>query len=297
MFKKLTKKQIRILVNRAVSALVLYCKKHNRHFIVTGVSGGLDSAVVIALASRACKLAKKQGFDLTSVGLIIPCHSSLDSQIFTKKVIAKFGAKEIIINLTDVYDFAKSDVLNNLDKQLEMLKPADELVDRIAQGNVKARLRMALGTYHVARRLSGMVLSTDNLSEYWMGFWTICGDVGDYGMVQNVMKGLELYDVARYLGVPQEILDAKPDDGLGVAGGDEDQLGAPYEVIDKIMIKLIEGGFDINGEMSQLNNLPKINGISKDLVYQIAHRVMITAFKRRGVINLSRQELGLDPIK
>jgi NH3-dependent NAD+ synthetase len=72
-------------------------------------------------------------------------------------------------------------------------------------------MRMAFGTYHIARMMKGMVLSTDNLSEYWMAFWTLHGDVGDFGMIQMMLKGLELYDLARYLGVPSEIIAARPE--------------------------------------------------------------------------------------
>ena len=128
---------------------------------------------------------------------------------------------------------------------------------------------MLCGTYHAARMLKGVVLSTDNLSECWMAFWTLHGDVGDFGIIHNLMKGLELYDVARYLGVPEEIIAAKPDDGLGVAEGDEDQIGAAYPAVDKIMAKLIQAGFDPDGEIYQLENLPDI-GMQKEPVLKIA---------------------------
>jgi len=155
---------------------------------------------------------------------------------------------------------------------------------------------MMLGTYHVARMIKGIVLSTDNLSEFWMAFWTICGDVGDYGMIQQLLKGLELSELAIYLGVPEEIVAAKPDDGLAIAGGDEDQLGAAYPVIDQIMIKLVQSGFDPDGEMDQLDSLPQISGFDQDLVHGLARRALIGSYKRKGTVILSRTYLGLPEV-
>jgi len=150
--------------------------------------------------------------------------------------------------------------------------------------------------YHIARMLGGIVLSTDNWSEKITGFWTICGDVGDYGMIQNLLKGDELYEIAEYLGVPQEIIDARPDDGLGVTtGGDEGQLGAPYTVVDKVMISLMSRGFDPDGDMSQLHNLPAVEGVPEEVVSKLANRSLANSYKRR-TINLTREQLGLPAV-
>jgi len=139
----------------------------------------------------------------------------------------------------------------------------------------------------------GMVLSTDNLSEYWMAFWTICGDVGDFNVIQNIMKGMELYDIALYLGVPEKIIQAKPSDGLKVAGTAEDQLGADYRKIDTIMVGLIQQGFDPDGSFAQLDNLPDLDGVAQ----RIAIKSLKGAYKRRGTFIVPREELGLPAIK
>jgi NAD+ synthetase len=222
-----------------------------------------------------------------------------------QKAIEKFGAQEIYIDLTSVCDFITEEIphLNaQIRKVLKTTKGQNSLnnwswSEKISSGNIKARLRMMLGTYHVARMLGGMVLSTDNLSEYMMGFWTINGDVGDFGIIQHVFKGLELYDVARYLGVPKEIIAAKPDDGLGVAGGDEDQLGAAYPILDQVMIRQIQAGFDLNGGWEQMKTLKNIKGVPEKVVKRLCERALGTAYKRRGTITLNREDLGLPPIK
>ncbi|MBT6690891.1 MAG: NAD(+) synthase [Chloroflexi bacterium] len=304
----LSRDQIRTVVDRGAQSLLDYCRLHNIHYLVTGQSGGLDSAVTLGFAQRACQLAEANNFQLTSVGLIMPCHSDESAERLGMKAIEKFGAKQMIIDLTPTFDhaFNNSSLMSHTDIQVRQIlketggdKSLTEWTwsQKIAQGNIKARLRMMYGTYHVARMMQGMVLSTDNLSEFWMAFWTINGDVGDYGIVQQIMKGLELYQIAEYLGVPDEILEAKPDDGLNVGNGDADQLGADYPTIDRIMVHLIQQGFDPDGSMDQLDGLPAIDGVHYHIVRSIAERCLRGAFKRHGTIILSRENLDLPPIK
>ena len=147
--------------------------------------------------------------------------------------------------------------------------------------------------YHIAQLTGGLVVSTDNLSEYWMGFWTICGDVCDYYPILNVLKGSEIYDIASYIGVPEEILCAEPADGLGISSTDAQQIGAKYPVVDRIMIALLNQGFKLNGSLEQLDHLPRIKGIDPIVIKQIAQRALANEFKRRGPIVLTRKDLGL----
>ena len=303
----LSRDQAREVIQRGSRALFDYCKAHNIHYVVTGSSGGLDSAVTLGFAQQACDLAALEGYNLTSVGLILPCHSDEKAERLGMAAIKKFGAEQVISDLTPAFDhaFTGSPLIVHTDIQvrqiLERTSGDKQLHDwvwssKIAQGNIKARMRMMYGTYHVARMLQGMVLSTDNLSEFWMAFWTICGDVGDYGIIQQVLKGLELKQIASVLGVPQEIIDARPDDGLGIAGGDEDQLGASYPIVDKVLVSLIQQGFDPDGSLDQLNDLPTVNDVEPEVVRNLARRTLLGAYKRHGTIILSRKDLGLEAI-
>lgn len=305
---KLTKSQIKGTVEKAAWLLFKYCVKNNIHFLVVGSSGGLDSAVTLGLAKMACDLAKDAGYPLFVVGLIMPCHSTPDSVRLGRMAIEKFGAHEVYIDLSSIFDEAMDDgsVFKRTNAQLkdvvykagmtEYFTQNDwAWTERVAQGNIRARMRMMFGTYHVARMLRGMVLSTDNLSEFWMAFWTICGDVGDFGMIQQILKGLELYDIAEFIGVPEDILKAKPDDGLGIAGGDADQLGAEYPIVDRVMISLIQQGFDPDGSLDQ--EVPEVKGIRQEVVLSIADRAVRGSFKRNGTITLTREQLGLPAIR
>lgn len=306
---RLSTEQITRVVENGARALSDYCQKSNIHYVVVGSSGGLDSAVTLGFAERASQMAFSHGFKLTLVGLIMPCESKPWAEKLGREAIQRFNAKEIRINLTDFLHFATApgELVSRVDKQVKRILEETGSVaalsewdksKKVAQGNIRARLRMMFGVYHVARMMKGMVLSTDNLSEFWMAFWTICGDVGDFGIIQQILKGLELYDIARYLGVPKRIIEARPDDGLEVSdGGDEGQLGASYPVLDRVMIQLIQKGFDPDGSLKQIQNLPEVSGAPSHVVRALATRSLLGAYKRKGTIVLSRKELGLLPIR
>lgn len=290
----LTQEQIATVIQNASQKLADYCLQHDLHAVVTGVSGGLDSAVTLGLSAKAQEICRQQGHTVKNVGLILPCHSDPEHAVLGKKVIQTFQAELLEIDLSGVFDFVEKAILRPIADQLSDLHTSDRDMNyRTAQGNVKARMRMAFGTYYVANMINGMVLSTDNYSEMMMGFWTLHGDVGDFGMIQNLWKGTELPQIAEALGVPQEVIDAAPTDGLNVLpGGDEAQLGAKYQEVDEIIRKLQEQGIDLDGSPDQLNALPDI-GYDATLVRKIAIRALKNAFKRKNPLNLSREELGL----
>lgn len=292
---ELTNRQIGEIVSIASKKLAEYCIEADIHHTVTGVSGGLDSAVTLALSQKACEYAYTKGYSLKSIGLILPCHSDPYDAVLAKRVIKKFGAELIEIDLSGVFDKIEKGMLHPLAEELvQYHHEAKSMRYRTSQGNVKARLRMALGTYYTANMVNGLVLSTDNYSEYWMGFWTLHGDVGDYGMIQELWKGDELTQLARYLEVPEDVIMAVPKDGLGILdGGDEEQLGASYKVVDRILKELLKNGIDLNGPISQLDSLPKIEGVENSLVRKIAERAIRNAFKRKSPVIITRKELGL----
>jgi|CXWL01.1.fsa_nt_gi NAD+ synthase len=294
----LTPQQLQTIVTRAAKRLANYCMDFGIYRTITGISGGLDSAVTLALSQKAVEYAAKKGYKIQSLGLILPCHSDPDHAVLAKKVIKKFGAELLEIDLTGIFDHIETNLLKPVAEELvDYYSGANTARYRTAQGNVKARLRMSLGTYYVANMVNGLVLSTDNYSEYWMGFWTLHGDVGDYAMIQELWKGSELTQLAEYLGVPQEVINAAPTDGLGItAGGDEAQLGAPYHVVDQVLQTLITSGIDLNGPLAQLKKLPPVKGVSEELVKKIAERALRNGFKRRNPLHLHRQDLGLEKI-
>jgi NAD+ synthetase len=172
-----------------------------------------------------------------------------------------------------------------------------------AAGNIKVRLRM-ISLYHIAQLTGGLVVSTDNLSELWMGFWTLNGDVGDYSPIQNIWKGLEEYTIAKALGVPEESLKAIPTDGLDIIpnGTDEDQLGLPYIELDQVIVRLLQNKFDgTNGcsqdeQKSLIAKIASETGLTDDKVAHVASQLAKTHFKRHWPKMVGRDEVGLTSI-
>ena len=284
----LTKKQIETVIKNASQALAKYCMEAGIHNTVTGISGGLDSAVTLALAGKAAEYAYKKGFVIKNIGLILPCQSDPKHAVLAKKVIKKFNAELIEIDLSKVFENIDKSVLKPLsDELLEYHLDEHKFKYRTSRGNIKARLRMALGTYFVANMVNGLVLSTDNYSEYWLGFWTLHGDVGDFGMIQGLWKGTELIQIAEYLGVAREVISAAPTDGLDILpGGDEAQIGAPYDVVDRVLREAMRRGIELNGSIVQLKKIPPVKGVDQETVLKILKRSLGNSFKRKNPLNL-----------
>ena len=266
---------------------------------------GLDSSVIAGLFSGIS--------GIKPIALILPCESSPDDERIAKTVLKHFKIPWIKVDLTDSYRYLKNDYSNKnkVDSQLEELvtKYGDSKMmnyaksrERFALWNIKVRLRMTT-LYHVAQLTGGVVVSTDNFSEWWMGFWTLNGDVGDFSPIQQIFKGIELYEIARALGVPKESIDAKPTDGLNIVpgGGDEDQLGLPYDKLDPVIIELLKADYD-NWNVSRGDKGEIALKIAKKLNYpldkitHIANQMRNTYFKRRVPVQVKRENIGLPEI-
>jgi NAD+ synthetase len=159
---------------------------------------------------------------------------------------------------------------------------------KIRMGNVKARMRM-LYLYDLAQSSSGMVLSTDNYTELLLGFWTLHGDVGDYGMIQNLWKS-EVYDMARYLASEMDdtnaaeallsCVDAVATDGLGITNSDLDQLkAASYAVVDEILIDYLRYPHKYDG----------------DNLHPVIERHLQSDYKRENPYNIPREYITDEP--
>ncbi|MFA5020971.1 MAG: NAD(+) synthase [Patescibacteria group bacterium] len=303
------------IVRRARQWLFTYCRRNGIHYLVVPSSGGRDSAVTLGLTKEACELAAKHGYQLTSIGVTLPCHTPKKVTKLGQLAIRTFGAEELgPVDLSVYFDLltecfgdawtSKDDSLEGGIKRILRVKGDQSGLAnwrwnaRVASGNIKARLRM-ITAYHIAKMFgSAVVMSTDNLSEFWMAFWTICGDVGDIGLIQNLLKGIEVEPLAVYLGVPKQILAQAPDDGNGVkGGGDAAQLGAVYPELDRIMVGLIQQGFNMDGSMRQLAKLPIVMNSDVQVVRLLATRAIKGAYKRRGPVSPTRVQLGLPSIK
>ena len=301
---KLTKEKCLEVIKNIRREIQDYFKKNNLKYAVFGKSMGLDSSVIAGLLSDIA--------GVQPIGVIMPIESDPEDERIAKIVLKHFDLPFLKIDLTNEYRLVadKFYQTGSLDEQLlKKLSQSDSLLrkrieerKKYALGNIKVRLRM-ITLYHISQLTGGIVISTDNYSEYWMGFWTLHGDVGDFAPIQQIFKGIELYDIAKALGVPQESIEARPTDGLNVipGGGDEDQLGLPYNKLDPVILELLKAKYHLHltNERQKSALYKKIADKLKIPVLRIKHvakQMETSYYKRRVPIEISREKIGLSSI-
>jgi NAD+ synthase len=189
---------------------------------IVGISGGVDSAVVAHLIKRA--------FPDHSLGLIMPCKSNPKDMEDALKVVESCGIKHLIIDLTETHNV----LFGEVEKQLKEKGEWNEETARLGDANTRARLRMTT-LYAVANNYGYMVVGTDNAAEWYTGYFTKYGDGGvDLVPLVHFTKG-EVREMARILGVPNEIITKAPSAGLWEGQTDESEMGTTYEMIDKYL--------------------------------------------------------------
>ncbi len=181
---------------------------------VLGLSGGIDSAVVGALAKRA--------FPDDTLCVLMPCHSDPADADDAMLAAEHYGLRTVPVDLSAAYD----EVVAALGRA------APELPDhRLATANVKPRLRM-ITLYAFANLLNYRVLGTGNLDELTVGYFTKYGDGGADLLPLGSLNKAEVRDLARELGMPQRIVDKPPSAGLWAGQTDEGEMGLTYEHLD-----------------------------------------------------------------
>ena len=172
-----------------------YVKVNNLKAMVLGISGGIDSTVVAAICHE---VSKQTGIPL--IGRSLPIKNKSD---VSKLVGEAFCNDFKVYRLERSYRAALFDACTDAgDVNMANSYYLDELEEMpsrtpIANGNLQARCRM-MYLYDIASRYKGLVMSTDNQTEYQLGFWTIHGDVGDFDPIQDLWK-TEVYGLANWL--------------------------------------------------------------------------------------------------
>lgn len=180
---------------------------------VIGISGGKDSTVCAGL------LVKALGKDRV-IGVLMPNGEQADIAD-SHKVVDFLGIKHYEINIHESY-IAILNQLNSLNNNIEVSQQTRE--------NLPPRLRMST-LYAVSQSLNGRVCNTCNLSEDWVGYSTRYGDsVGDFSPLSNYTV-TEVKEIGHYLGLPSELVDKTPIDGL-CGKSDEENLGFTYAELD-----------------------------------------------------------------
>ncbi|MEN2765868.1 NAD(+) synthase [Ornithinibacillus xuwenensis] len=185
--------------------------------LLVGVSGGIDSAVVANLIKRACPD--------NSLGVIMPLNSDPEGMKHAEKVIDTCGIKGITVDLANTHE----EMFSTIKEQLK--DEYNEENGKLADANLRARLRMST-LYTVATNYNYLVVGTDNAAEWYTGYFTKYGDGGvDILPIVDFTKG-EVRELAKYLGVPDEVISKKPSADLWEGQTDEAEMGTTYDKID-----------------------------------------------------------------
>lgn len=198
--------------------------------IVFGLSGGIDSAVVAGLAKKA--------FPNNSLGIIMPCHSNPQDEQHALIVAESMGLETVKVDLTNVYD--------------SFMKTVNDTEDvKLAKANVKPRLRMTT-LYYYAQMRNYLVSGCSNKSEFTVGYFTKYGDSGaDILPIASFVKS-EIRELARYLNIPDIIINKPPTAGLWKNQTDENEMGFSYEELDKY-IRTGTGREEIVNKIESMN--------------------------------------------
>ena len=211
----LTDKQIDNAIEVITTWMTSKVKEANKKGVVIGLSGGLDSAVVAILAKLA--------FDNNILCINMPCWSNPQDKYDAESLSEDFDLPFKVVELDGAYEALRFNLKNDTDK-----------VTKVMEGNIKARLRMTT-LYLYAQLNDYLVLGTTNKSEYNIGYGTKWGDSAcDLLPIADIYK-TDLYDIAKALEIPDEILSKKPSAGLWEGQTDEDELGFSYEILDQYL--------------------------------------------------------------
>ncbi len=178
---------------------------------VVGISGGKDSSVVAALCVEA--LGKDR-----VIGVLMPCGDQHDIDC-AYQLVDHLGIKRYVVNIKAALEGLKAAL------------PAELELTAQSTSNMPPRIRMTT-LYAISQSCNGRVANTCNLSEDWVGYSTRYGDsVGDFSPLSRLTVA-EVKEIGYLLGLPRELVDKTPIDGL-CGKTDEDNLGFTYAELDR----------------------------------------------------------------
>ncbi len=259
-------------INKIVTWIEKEVKAANAKGVVIGISGGIDSAVVAALAKKA--------FPQNALGLWIGIESSRSARRNALRVFQNLELEAISLNLKPTLDEFVKDIF-----ALEIIADGDivafekkingEKLPRETSylelpnyneiiGNIKARLRTAV-LYAWAQRNNYLVLNTSNLLEIYVGYYTKWGDgVGDLAPIAHLNK-TQIYKMANLLNIPEMVISSTPIADLwSDQKTDEEEMGISYSNIENYLAdKELDEGKRVLIENLHEKNKHKLIGLKK----------------------------------
>jgi NAD+ synthase (glutamine-hydrolysing) len=264
----------------AYRALVLgtrdYVRKCGFKKVLVGLSGGIDSALVAAIAAEALGAE-----NVMAVGMPSP-YSSAGSIDDSRKLAENLGIRFEVIGISDLF----AGFTQALEHQFAGSKK--DTTEENIQPRIRGTLLMAL-----SNKFSALVLTTGNKSEMAVGYCTLYGDmVGALAVIGDLVK-TRVYAVCRWLNrdrevIPAAILEKPPSAELFPGQKDTDSL-PPYEVLDPILEAYVER-YETPEQIAQANGFPL------DLVQQVVRLVERAEYKRQQaapVLKVTPKSFGM----
>ncbi|WP_339058934.1 NAD+ synthase [Fusobacterium animalis] len=237
--------------NELVEFLRENFKKAGFSKAVLGLSGGIDSALVAYLLRDA--LGKEN-----VLAIMMPYKSSNpDSLNHAKLVVEDLKINSKTIEITDM-----------IDAYFKNEKEATSL----RMGNKMARERMSI-LFDYSSKENALVVGTSNKTEIYLGYST---QFGDSACALNPIGDLyktNIWDLSRYLKVPNELIEKKPSADLWEGQTDEQEMGLTYKEADQVLYRMLEENKTVEEVLAE--------GFNKDLVDNIVRRMNRSEYKRR----------------
>jgi NAD+ synthase (glutamine-hydrolysing) len=253
-------------VEEVFGALVLgtrdYVRKNGFKRVVVGLSGGIDSSLVAAVAVEALGRENVAGVGMSSA------YSSAGTRRDAQRLAKQLGIEFLTIPITPLLNAYK----RTLSKAFKGMK--EDVTEENIQARIRGNLLMAL-----SNKFGWLVLTTGNKSEYGVGYTTLYGDMaGGFAVIKDVPKML-VYDVARHVNrragrpvIPETVFTRAPSAELRPNQTDQDTL-PPYDELDRILEGYVEEDQGVNDLIAR--------GFPSDTVRRVVSMVDANEYKRR----------------
>jgi NAD+ synthase len=185
---------------------------------VVALSGGIDSAVALALAAEALGSQNVRA-------VLLPYRTSSAASESDARAMAELAGVDVRkIEITPM---------------VEPFLQANAQLSNVRRGNVMARARMIV-LYDQSEEFKALVVGTSNKTELLLGYGTLYGDMASALNPVGDLYKTQLRQLARALNIPRPIIDKPPTADLWVGQTDEDELGVTYETADQILFMLVD---------------------------------------------------------
>jgi NAD+ synthase (glutamine-hydrolysing) len=257
-----------------------YLGKNGFPGAIIGLSGGIDSALVLAVAVDALGAERVRT-------VMMPSPYTADiSWLDAREMAARLGVRHDEIGITPMFDAFRTSLAPLLQ---ELAPPAGDTTEENLQARIRGMLLMAL-----SNRSGAIVLTTGNKSEMATGYCTLYGDMaGGFAVIKDVAKTL-VYRLANWRNaqgaevIPQRIITRPPSAELRPGQTDQDSL-PPYEVLDAILALYMENDRSIDEIVAA--------GFERTTVERVAHLIKVNEYKRRQApvgIRITHRAFGRD---